>query len=170
MWRTTNGGGSWQLEEAPTVTTAASTAYCNASQLRLGFFGSGVGNPGQAVTAVRVTDTSSFPCSLRGHPVVTFLGKAGAIMRVTVEQAPSSVFYGAVRTIVLPPRKAAWAGFVITSNDFPAEGTSCPTAAWIRVRLPNIAQPFIVTAPVRLCRLLADISPIVKGAVVVSAL
>ena len=87
------------------MTTAASTADRNASQLRLGFFGSGVGNPGQAVTAVRVTDTSSFPCSLRGHPVVTFLGKAGAIMRVTVEQAPSSVFYGAVRTIVLPPRR-----------------------------------------------------------------
>ena len=163
MWRTTNSGRSWQPLEAPAV-AAASVASCTASQLTVGFFGSGVGNPGQAVAAIGIDDTSSLPCSLRGYPVVTFLSKSGAVMRVTVGRTPSSVFYGAVMTVVLPPRKAASAGFIVTSNDFPAEGTACPTAASIMVRLPNMAKPFTVAAPVRLCRLLADISPILKGA------
>jgi hypothetical protein len=136
----------------------------------VGLFGNGVGNPGQAVAAIGIDDTSSLPCSLKGYPVVTFLSKSGAVMRVTVGRTPSSVFYGAVTTVVLPPGKAASAGFLVTSNDFPAEGTACPTAASIRVRLPNMAQPFTVTVPVRLCRLSADISPIVKGAVLASAL
>jgi hypothetical protein len=170
MWRTNNAGGSWQSDKTPTVATAASIASCTASQLRLGFFGSGVGNPGQAVTAIRVTDTSSRPCSLRGYPVVTFLSKAGVPMRVTVSHTPGSVFYGAVTTVVLRPANAASAGFILTSNDFPAHGTACPTAASIRVRLPNTAQVFTVTAAIRLCRMSADISPVVRGAVLASAL
>ena len=161
MWRTTNSGRSWQPLEAPAV-AAASVASCTASQLTVGFFGSGVGNPGQAVAAIGIDDTSSLPCSLRGYPVVTFLSKSGAVMRVTVGRPP--IIYGAVTTVVLPPGKAASAGFLVTSNDFPAEGTACPTAASIMVRLPNMAKPFTVAAPVRLCRLLADISPILKGA------
>ena len=168
--RTTNSGRSWQSMKAPTLTTVTSVASCTASQLRLGLLGSGVGNPGQAVTAVRITDTSSRPCSLRGYPVLMFLSKAGAPMRVAVSHTPSSVFYGAVTTVVLRPANAASAGFIVTSNDFPAHGTACPTAASIRVRLPNMAQVFTVTAPVRLCRMSADISPVVKGAVLAPAL
>jgi hypothetical protein len=136
----------------------------------VGFFGSGVGNPGQAVAAIGIDDTSSLPCSLRGYPVVTFLSKSGAVMRVTLSHTPSFVFYGAVTTVVLPPRKVASAGFLVTSNAFPVEGTACPTAASIRVRLPNMTQTFKVTAAVWLCRLSADISPVVKGAVLASAL
>jgi photosystem II stability/assembly factor-like uncharacterized protein len=170
LYRTTNGGRSWQSVKAPTVGAVTSVASCKASRLRLGFFGSGGGNPGQAVTAIRVTNTSSLPCSLRGYPVVTFLSKAGAVMRVTVGRTPTSVFYGAVTKVVLPPGKAASAGFLVTSNAFPVEGTACPTAASIRVRLPNMTQTFKVTAAVWLCRLSADISPVVKGAVLASAL
>jgi hypothetical protein len=158
-----------KAEAAVVAAEMSSATACTASQLRLGFFGSGGGNPGQAVTAIRVTDTSSLPCSLRGYPAVTFLSKAGAVMRVTVGRTPTSVFYGAVTTVLLPPRKAASAGFLVTSSAFPAEGTACPAAS-IRVRLPNMTQTFKVTAAAWLCRLSADISPVVKGAVLASAL
>jgi len=151
-----------KAEAAAVAAEMSSATACTASQLTVGFFGSGVGNPGQAVAAIGIDDTSSLPCSLRGYPVVTFLSKSGAVMRVTVGRPP--IIYGAVTTVVLPPGKAASAGFLVTSNDFPAEGTACPTAASIMVRLPNMAKPFTVAAPVRLCRLLADISPILKGA------
>jgi hypothetical protein len=159
-----------KAEAAAVAAEMSSATACTASQLTLGFFGSGGGNPGQAVTAIRVTDTSSLPCSLRGYPVVTFVSKSGAVMRVTLGHTPSFVFYGAVATVVLPPGKVASAGFIMAGPDYPAEGTACPTAASIKVRLPNVAQPFTVTAPVRLCRLSAGISPIVKGAVLASAL
>jgi hypothetical protein len=155
--------------EAAAMTVEMSPARaCTASQLTVGFFGSGVGNPGQGITEVRITDASTVPCSLKGYPAVTFLSNVGVPMRVTVGRLP--IIYGALATVVLPPGKAASAGFIVASYDFPAEGTACPTAASIRVRLPDIPQPFTVTAPVRLCRLLAGISPIVKGAELAPAL
>ena len=161
LYRTTNSGRSWQPLKAPTVGAVPSVASCKASQLMLGFFGSGVGNPGQAVAAIRVTD-SSRSCSLRGYPAITFLNKAGAVMPVTVGH--TTAFYGVLATVVVSPGNAGAAGFLMTGYDFPATGVSCPAAALVRVRLPKMTTSFTVATPTRLCRLAVDVSPIVKGA------
>ena len=163
---------------APTTTQASTTpteakvvskaAACSGSQLTVGLFGSGVGNPGQTVTAIRVKDNASLPCSLRGYPVVTFLNKARAVMRVTVGRTAS--FYGVLATVVLSPGKAVSAGFIMTGYDFPTTGTTCATASSMRVRLPNIRASFTVSTSIRLCRLLEDTSPIVRGAELAPAL
>ena len=53
----------------------STAAACHASQLSVGGFGiTGVSFTG--VITIRIENTSSSPCSLRGYPVVTFLGNA----------------------------------------------------------------------------------------------
>ena len=125
--------------EANVVSTAAA---CHASQLTVGGFGiTGVSFTG--VITIRIENTSSSPCSLRGYPVVTFLGNARSrfdpasypahLLRVTEDHTR---FFGAMTRVVLAPGRAASAGFVITSDG--DEGSAiCPTATAIRVRLPD---------------------------------
>jgi len=153
----------YSLRDVRAAQGAPTIASCKTSQVSVGFFGSGVGNPGETVTAIRLTDTSSSPCSLRGYPVVRFLSKGGAVMPVTVGHTTS--FYGVLATVVLEPGKAASAGFLVTGYDFSATGgVSCPTATSMTVRLPKMTDWSTVATPLRLCRLAADVSPIVKGA------
>jgi len=161
MWRTTSGGRSWQPVKVPTVKQATAVP-CKASQLAVAFFGSGVGNPGQAVTAIGVTDVSSTACSLVGYPSLTFLGNAGGVVRVTVGHA--SDFFGVLATVTLSPKKTDSAGFLVSGSDSPAAGNSCPTAASIRVGLPDVGPSFTVVTNMRLCRLHEFVSPIVRGA------
>jgi len=160
--------------EAKVVGTAAA---CTASQLTVGGFGiTGVSFTG--VITIRIKNTSSFRCSLRGYPVVTFLGNARSrfspasypahVLRVTVGHTG---FFGAMTRVVLPPGRATSAGFVITSDG--DEGSAiCPTATSIRVRLPNTAAWFRVDTAIsvpgiKMCApgSAVSISPIVKGAV-----
>jgi hypothetical protein len=161
-----------------TTTTLPSTAVaCTASQLTVGGFGSS-GAAGTGVSTIRIENTSSSPCALRGYPVVTFLGNASSrfdpaaypahVLLVAVGQTS---LFGNVSKVVLTPGKAASAGFIITNDDNEG-GTTCPTATSIRVRLPDVAGSFSVDVAVQVIGILlcnppsaADISPIVKGAV-----
>ena len=163
--------------DSTTTTALPSTAVaCTASQLTVGGFGSSAA-AGHGVATIRIENTSSSPCSLRGYPVVTFLGNASSrvdpaayparVLRVAVGHTS---FFGNVSMVVLPPGEAASAGFVITSYDN-LGGRICPTATSIRVRLPDVAASFSVDVAVRVIGILfcnppgaAYISPIVKGA------
>jgi photosystem II stability/assembly factor-like uncharacterized protein len=163
----------------PTNTTEpiSTAAACTASQVTVGGFGSS-GAAGTGVSTIRIENTSSSPCSLRGYPVVTFLGNASSrfdpaaypahVLRVAVGHTS---FFGDVSRVVLPPGQAASAGFVITNYDNEG-GTTCPTATSIRVKLPDMRQSFTVGVAVQVIGILlcppasaAYVSPIVKGAV-----
>jgi len=162
----------------PTSTTEpiSTAAACTASQVTVGGFGSS-GAAGTGVSTIRIENTSSSPCSLRGYPVVTFLGNASSrfdpaaypahVLRVAVGHTS---FFGDVSRVVLPPGQAASAGFVITNYDNEG-GTTCPTATSIRVKLPDMTQSFTVGVAVQVIGILlcapsaACVSPIVKGAV-----
>ena len=171
---TTSAGAITTTTGANVVTTATA---CNASQLTVGGFGiTGVSFTG--VISIRIENASSLPCSLRGYPVVTFLGNASSrfdpasypahLLRVSEGHTR---FFGAMTRVVLPPGKAASAGFVITSDG--DEGSAiCPTATSIRVRLPNMAASFRVDTAIEVPGIMmcapgnaVSISPIVKGAV-----
>jgi hypothetical protein len=160
--------------ETSVVSTAAA---CHASQLSVGGFGiTGVSFTG--VITIRIENTSSSPCSLRGYPVVTFLGNARSrfdpasypahLLRVTEGHTR---FFGAMTRVVLPPGRAASAGFVITSDG--DEGSAiCPTATAIRVRLPDTDAWFRVGTAIQVPGIMmcapgnaVSISPIVRGAV-----
>jgi photosystem II stability/assembly factor-like uncharacterized protein len=109
---------------------------------------------------------------------VTFLGNASSrfdpaaypahLLRVAVGHTS---LFGDVSRVVLPPGQAASAGFVITNYDNEG-GTTCPTATFIRVKLPDMAVSFTVDVAVQVIGILlcppasaAYVSPIVKGAV-----
>jgi hypothetical protein len=168
---------------SPTTTTTtgatvlSTAAACKASQLTMGVFGiTGVSFTG--VITIRIEDTSALPCSLRGYPVVTFLGNARSrfdpaaypahVLRVTEGHTR---FFGAMTTVVLAPGRPASAGFVITSDG--DEGSAiCPTATAIRVRLPNTEAWFRVDTAIQVPGIImcapgsaVSVSPIVKGAV-----
>ena len=104
---TTSTGATTTTTEARVVTAASA---CNASQLTVGGFGiTGVSFTG--VITIRIENTSSSPCSLRGYPVVTFLGNARSrfspasypahLLRVTEGHTR---FFGVMTRVVLASR------------------------------------------------------------------
>jgi len=146
----------------------ASAQPCTPSQLTVGGFGTSAA-AGTGVVTIRIEDTSSLPCSLKGYPVVTFLNSAGTPLHVTVSH--TGIWPPGVPRIVLPPGEAASAGFIILSSDIQQNSTPCPVATSISVTPPNMSASFKVDTAIQvpgifLCRpgSAVDISPIVKGA------
>lgn len=164
-------GPAVSAETGATRTSAAATtspSACKAAQLTVGGFGTSAAAGTQVVT-VRIGNTSSRPCSLKGDPTVTFLDGNGAVLRVTVSH--NGPWPAGVPTIVLPSGKLASAGFIITSSATQRTATPCPTATSIGVKLPRMASSFrvdtaILVPGILLCapKKAVDISPIVKAA------
>ncbi len=158
-------------EKAAAAAEAAELAFaqpCTPSQLAVGGFGTSAA-AGTGVVTIRIEDTSSLPCSLKGYPLVTFLNSAGTPLHVTVSH--TGIWPPGVPRIVLPPGEAASAGFIILSSDIQQTSTPCPVATSISVTPPNMSASFKVNTAIQvlgifLCRpgSSVDISPIVKGA------
>ena len=95
----------------------ASAQPCTPSQLAVGGFGTSAA-AGTGVVTVRIEDTSSLPCSLKGYPLVTFLNSAGTPLPVTVSHTAASGQPGVSR-VVLPPGEPGSEGLItISKTDF----------------------------------------------------
>ena len=138
---------------ATTSTSSAPVARdsrCSWSELVVGGVG-GSGAAGTGVTTIRIENKAHRSCVLRGYPLVDFLARSGAPLPTTVGHAGPGYAFRPPSVVTLPPGKAAAAGFVVTSGDWPT-GTeqACPTATSALVRLPGVTKRFLVTLAVRI--------------------
>jgi hypothetical protein len=120
---------------------AHSTLICKAGQLDVGGLGSSAA-AGTGIVTIRITDVSGSSCALDGWPTLTFLGRSRRALTVTVSHKGPGTFFQSPRTVVLRPRTAPTAGFVVTSSDFPARNESCQSVASVRVVLPKVSAVF----------------------------
>jgi hypothetical protein len=126
-----------------------SVALCTASsRLSVFNFGGSVGNPGEALTGIGISNESSRPCVLRGRPVITLYVGTKRLAPGEPEDSTSAFTKQPLVTLGKPRRpvsalhtySAVSAGFIIATADFAAAGSPmvCPVVTSVSVRLPGI--------------------------------
>lgn len=170
---TTSTTSTTQPTEVHTVSRSQHPPWCQAVQLRVGFFASSDA-AGTAVYGVSIVNSRKQPCTLRGIPSIIFRGKHGVIAVKDVYSGPGSLFPGHPSWVALrratpfrsdigiryPPISA---GFVITSTDVHTQGCRTVTSIWVALPgilvdadathyfVARVPQRGVVASPYRLC-------------------
>jgi hypothetical protein len=140
------------VSPTPSVSTATSGPACVGSQLQAAYLiGASGGGAGSFSIVVGIRNRGPHPCSLRGWPVLQFLDADGRPLPTQEVRTPSD--FGETVTLetailqtntpVLDTNQETGYGYVRFAADDVIE--PCETVAGIRLGLPGISTPFIVT-------------------------
>ena len=130
--------------------------------------GAATGNVGDVI---RLQSRSAASCQLTGYPGLVLISPRGDELRTVARAAfDGSYLFPAVaaRRVALAP--GDYASFEIGYTDNTSGvgnsepySVACPSAAWLRVRLPGTHQYGTVTAPLAPCEGVIDVAPLVAG-------
>lgn len=152
--------------QTPVVGTASgangTAEPCRAAQLRLSDDGGDAGM-GHRVSIVGVQNTGAQPCSLLGYPTVTVQdGRGRALSQVRAQQNPGGYLRAGQSPAVVTLAAQGKAFFDLAWTVVPNEGdgeTTCPTAARVRVAVPNDAAPLSLDKSFTPCGRKVEVSP-----------
>jgi hypothetical protein len=131
--------------KSSTATASSAPSRCQSGDVRIGTAPGSVAT-GHVETPFLIRNTTTRPCTLRGFPTVTPLGKAGKPLPVKVKPAAVDFFASIPNREVLVPA-GGLASFRLVTTNGGQSVAGCPRARQVRVALPQDASaqalPFV---------------------------
>lgn len=151
-----------QTPVAPASASNGAAAPCRAAQLRLSDDGGDAGM-GHRIRIIGVQNTGPQPCSLLGYPTVTLQNAQGKpLSQVRAQQNPGSYLRAGQSPEAVTLAAQGKAFFDLAWTVIPHEGegeTTCPSAARVRVAVPNDAAPLSLDKSFAPCGRKVEVSP-----------
>lgn len=150
---TTSGSTSTTRAGGTTTTKASGPGTCQPGQLSVTST-AGSAAAGTISLQIRMTNTSSATCTLRGYPGMQLLDAQGNPLPTNVVRGgatfPNPKAQAGVVEVTLAP--GAVAAYTLTYEDVPVGGeTSCPTSAKAEITPPNDYTHVVIALQITAC-------------------